>query len=140
MTFGFDQTSDYTDASNLDQALFDAHIAAQFATGNNAGDLPPTDQDPTQVELTWTEDGSNAATGTSTVQVVLNDLTEVGGTDWADLKADAMSAEYVTSEAYTTLSARDKTIVDALIAQQELEDAYDTDLTESVMELEIQTS
>ena len=139
MLFGFDQTSDYTDASNLDQALFDAHIAAQFAAGNTS-DLPPTGEDATQVELTWTEDGSNAATGSTTVQVVLNDLTEVGGTDWADLKADAMSVDYDTSEAYTSLSARDKTIVDALIAQQELEDAFDSDLTESVMDLEIQTS
>lgn len=109
---------------------------AQFATEDNAG--PLGDGDDVQAEVTWTEAESNDASGATDVCIYLNDLTEVGGTDWQDLRADAMTADYTSSEDYTSLSARDVALVDALIAAQELEDSYNTDLTESIVSLEIQ--
>ena len=137
MVFGFEQSTAFTDLSNLDQALLLAHRDAQFATGDNAGALG--DGDDVQGEVTWTEDESNDATGTTDVCVYLNDLTEVGGMDWMDLKATAMSADYTSSDDYMNLDPRDVTLVDALIAQQELEDNYNSDLVESIASLEIQS-
>ena len=87
-----------------------AHQTAQSATGDDAGALG--DGDEIQAEVTWTEAESNDATGATDVCIYLNDLTEVGGTDWQEVKATAMSADYTSSEAYTTLSPRDKTLVD----------------------------
>ena len=60
--------------------------------------------------------------------------------DWQDLRETAMSADYLSSDDYANLDARDVVLVDALIAQQELEDSDDSDLVESIASLEIQTS
>ena len=51
-----------------------------------------------------------------------------------------MSADYLSSDDYANLDARDVVLVDALIAQQDLEDSDDSDLVESIASLEIQTA
>jgi len=61
-----------------------------------------------QAEITWTEDESNDGTGKTDICIYLNDLTEVNGTDWQDLKATAMSADYFDSEDYINLGTRDQ--------------------------------
>lgn len=60
--------------------------------------------------------------------------------DWQDLRETAMSADYLSSDDYANLDARDVVLVDALIAQQDLEDSDDSDLVESIASLEIQTA
>jgi hypothetical protein len=137
MEFGFEQSTAFTELSNLDQALLTAHQAAQFATTVNDG--PLGDGDDVQAEVTWTEDESNDATGSTDVCIYLNDLTEVGGMDWQDLRVTAMSADYTSSEDYANLDARDVVLVDALIAEQELEDNYNSDLVVSIASLYIHT-
>ena len=50
-----------------------------------------------------------------------------------------MSGDFTSSDEYANLDPRDVVLVDALIAQQELEDTYNTDLVETIASLEIQT-
>lgn len=125
MDFGFEQTAAFTDLSNLDQALLMAHQAAQFATNDNDGILEAT-----LSSVTWSDVDSNAP-GVTSVCTVLNDQTSVGGTAWVFLKETAMSAEYTNSAAYTELSDVEKAVVDQLIINQGMEDAFDSPLSET---------
>ena len=117
MDYAFEENDDlFNESLAFDQAVIRALKIAQFDTGDNSGSLSETDA----ITITWTDvEQDNFRTGTTGITHVLSDNTVINGiTHWADIKADAMKADYFATEAYLSLSDLDQEIVQELVNEQ----------------------
>ena len=129
MAYGWDQDPVIKVLPNFERAVIEAHQQAQVDSGDNSG--PLTGQD--FVTITWVDDASpKTRYFNQSFLAALNEETVINGVAWADYKATAMGAGYTDSDEYLNIGDVDKVIVDALIAEQELLDSYDTPLDTDV--------